>query len=66
MAPCVPVKSILFFKKTNVNKTHQLIPGIGTAIFGVMEPHLATPKFAGTKRPAIVAYLREASYRLFL
>jgi hypothetical protein len=24
-------------KTTNVNKTHQLIPGIGTAILGVME-----------------------------
>jgi hypothetical protein len=30
----------LFFKKTtNVNKTHQLIPKIGAAILGVMEPH---------------------------
>jgi hypothetical protein len=27
------------WKKTNINKTHQLIPGIGTAILGVMEPH---------------------------
>jgi hypothetical protein len=26
-------------KKTNVNKTHQLIPGIGNAILGLMEPH---------------------------
>ncbi len=26
-------------KKTEVNKTHQLIPGISTAILGVMEPH---------------------------
>ncbi len=27
-------------KTTNVNKTHQLIAGIGTDILGVMEPHL--------------------------
>jgi hypothetical protein len=27
-------------KTTNVNKTHQLIPGIGIAILGVTEPHL--------------------------
>jgi hypothetical protein len=30
---------VLREKTTNVNKTHQLIPGIGTAILGVMEPH---------------------------
>jgi hypothetical protein len=42
MAPCISVKSyrILFFaKKTEVNKTHQLIPGISADILGVMEPH---------------------------
>ncbi len=43
MTPCVPVISqcILFFIKAgnNVNKTHWLIPGIGTDILGVMEPH---------------------------
>jgi hypothetical protein len=26
-------------KKTEANKTHQLMPGISTAILGVMEPH---------------------------
>jgi hypothetical protein len=30
---------VLCKKSMNVNKTHQLIPGIGTTIFGVMEPH---------------------------
>ncbi len=27
------VRFVLFEQKTNVNKEHQLIPGIGTAIF---------------------------------
>jgi hypothetical protein len=30
---------LFFAKKVNVNKTHQLIPGIVTVIWGVMEPH---------------------------
>ncbi len=30
---------VLCEKTTNVNKTHQLIPGIGTDILRVMEPH---------------------------
>jgi hypothetical protein len=49
MAACVPVKSlhVLFFTKTmtNVKKTHPLTPGIGTAIFGEMEPHCAATIF---------------------
>jgi hypothetical protein len=42
MAPCIPVKKLAHFvlcKKTEVNKTHHLIPEISTAILGVMEPH---------------------------
>jgi len=31
---------VLLKKTSNVNKTHQLIARIGTAILGVMEPHL--------------------------
>jgi hypothetical protein len=30
------VRFVLFEQKTNVNKEHQLIPGIGTAILGMM------------------------------
>jgi hypothetical protein len=33
------VHFVLRGKKTQVNKTHQLITGISTAILGVMEPH---------------------------
>jgi hypothetical protein len=29
----------MFFMKKNLNKTHQLILGIGTAILGVKEDH---------------------------
>jgi hypothetical protein len=31
---------VLHKKQYNVNKTHQLIPGVGIAILEVMEPHL--------------------------
>ncbi len=31
---------------TNVNKTHPPVPGMGTAILGVMEPHFAEPMMA--------------------
>jgi hypothetical protein len=33
------VHFVLHENTTNVNKTHQLIPGIRTAILGVTEPH---------------------------
>ena len=47
------LRFVLFEQKTNVNNEHQLIPGIGTAILGMMEPHcrnslralLLSPKF---------------------
>jgi hypothetical protein len=32
------VRFVLWKKTINVNKTHQLMPGIGTAILQVMEP----------------------------
>jgi hypothetical protein len=39
MYPGLKLVRFILHEKTNVNKTHQLIPGIGTAILGVMEPH---------------------------
>ncbi len=43
MAPCASVSVFCSLQKTkNVNKTHQPIPGICTAILGLMEPHWIT------------------------
>jgi hypothetical protein len=43
MAECIPFEKLVCFalhkKITNVGKTHQLTPGISTAILGVAEPH---------------------------
>jgi hypothetical protein len=39
MYPSLKLVRFALCKKTNVDKTCQLIPGIGTAILGVIEPH---------------------------